>query len=72
MEDLILVVHCSGDHQTAAIHNEVVIKGKLAMYVPIAPALFWKLTSVFWEPVQDIMLELLIFLVSLGMLSRVL
>ena len=41
-----LVVHCKGDHQTAVIHNEVVIEGKLAANVPEAPALFQEMMSV--------------------------
>ena len=65
-----LAAHCSGDHQMAAIHNEVVIEGQLAVNVLVIPALFWELTLVLGEPIQDIVLELLIFLVNLGMLSR--
>ena len=67
-----MAVHGGEDHQTAAIHDEVVIEGELAANVPVPTALFWELMSVLWESVEDIMLELLILLVSLGMLSQVL
>ena len=33
-----LAAHYEGDHHMEAIHNEVVIKGKLAGNVPVAPS----------------------------------
>ena len=69
-----LTAHYGVDHQTEAIHNEVIIEGKLAANVPVALELVRELMSVLWKSVKDVhvMLELLIFLVSLGMLLQVL
>ena len=56
----------------ATIHNEATIKGKVTADIPVAPALLWKLVSVLWKSVNDAVLQLLLFLVSLGMLVQIL
>ena len=51
-----LFVHCSRDHQAEAIHNEAIIEGKVAVDIPVAPALLWELVSMFWKSINDVML----------------
>lgn len=51
---------------------EVVVQSELAVDIPIALAPLWKLVAVVWNAIADIVLDLLVFVVSVSMLAEVL
>lgn len=66
-----LLSHREWDHETTTVHNETVINSQLAADTPIPLALFWQLISVLRESIEDVMLELLVFLIGFGVLPQV-